>query len=95
MRKNQPRTQIYSGLVLLADMQYNNNMKSYLNQLEALSSPTGIPLVKFFELAGVPASTYYRAKKGTDLRMATAKRVEDEIRLYTLHKSAEGAGSVA
>lgn len=76
-------------------MQYNQLMKSYLNQLEAMASPTGIPLVKFFEMAGVPASTYYRAKNGTDLRMATAKRVEDEINSYALHRAAESAGSVA
>ena len=69
-------------------------MKSYIYQLEELSSPTGVDLLKFFEMAGVPASTYYRAKKGTDLRMATAKRVEDAIRIYSLHKAQEGARSV-
>ena len=70
-------------------------MKSYLNQLQELASPTGIELVKFFELAEIPTSTYYRAMKGTDLRLATATQVENAIKLYTLHKTAESASGVA
>ncbi len=41
----------------------------------------------FFKQAGVPTSTYYRAKAGKDLRLSTARKVEDAITSYTLHKA--------
>lgn len=41
----------------------------------------------FFKQAGVPTSTYYRAKAGKDLRLSTARKVESAITSYTLHKS--------
>mgnify|MGYP006908252691 FL=1 len=69
-------------------------MKTYLYQLQEMASPTGIELVKFFELANIPTSTYYRAIKGTDLRLATAEKVEDAIRVYALHQAEESARRV-
>lgn len=62
-------------------------MKSYIEQLHNLSAPTGINLMFFFKQAGVPTSTYYRAKAGKDLRLSTAKKVEDAITSYSLHRA--------
>ena len=62
-------------------------MESYINQLEKLAAPTGINLMIFFKQSGVPTSTYYRAKAGKDLRLTTAKKVEDAINSYSLHKA--------
>ena len=62
-------------------------MKTYLDQLNELSAPTGVKLMQFFKLAGVPTSTYYRANAGQDLRLTTAKKVEDAITSYSLHRA--------
>ncbi len=58
-------------------------MKTYLNQLTELSAQSGENLLTFFKLAKVPTSTYYRARMGNDLRLSTAQKVEDAIRIYT------------
>lgn len=68
-------------------MHYIQAMKSYITQLTELSAPTGINLMLFFKQAGVPTSTYYRAKAGKDLRLSTARKVEDAITSYSLHKA--------
>ena len=62
-------------------------MKTYLEQLNEQASPTGMKLLDFFKLAGVPTSTYYRAMSGKDMRFVTAKKVEDAITSYTLHRA--------
>lgn len=62
-------------------------MKTYLEQLNELSAPTGMKLLQFFKLAGVPTSTYYRAIAGKDMRLATAQKVEDAITSYALHRT--------
>lgn len=62
-------------------------MKTYLDQLNEQAAPTGVKVLQFFKLAGVPTSTYYRAVSGKDLRLTTAKKVEDAITSYSLHKS--------
>lgn len=68
-------------------MQYIQDMKTYLEQLETIAAPTGLKLLQFFKLAKVPTSTYYRAIAGRDLRLSTAKKVEDAITSYSLHKA--------
>ena len=65
----------------------NASMKTYLSQLQELAAPTGLNLIQFFKQAGVPTSTYYRASHGQDMRLSTAKKVEDAITTYTLHKA--------
>lgn len=62
-------------------------MKSYLSQLQELAAPTGIDLLQFFKVAGVPTSTYYRAIAGQDMRLNTASKVEDAVKTYTLHNA--------
>lgn len=64
-------------------MHYINIMDTYLNQLTELSAQSGESLLTFFKLANVPTSTYYRARMGNDLRLSTAQKVEDAIRIYT------------
>jgi predicted transcriptional regulator len=68
-------------------MHYKQAMDSYIKQLTNMSAPTGISLMLFFKQAGVPTSTYYRAKAGKDLRLSTARKVEDAITSYSLHKA--------
>ena len=49
----------------------------YFSQLDKLAAHFGVDLKAAFEAAGVPDSTYYRAKNGTNaLRYDTATRVE-------------------
>lgn len=67
-----------------AIMHYINYMKTYLEQLQNLSEKSGGSLIQFFKLANIPTSTYYRAVNGIDLRLSTAQKVEDAIRIYTL-----------
>jgi predicted transcriptional regulator len=62
-------------------------MKTYLQQLQEISSPTGLNLIQFFKQAGVPTSTYYRASHGQDMRLSTAMKVEDAITTYTLQRT--------
>lgn len=68
-------------------MQYSQIMKSYIVQLTEQAAPTGINLMEFFKMSGVPTSTFYRAKAGKDLRLSTATKVEDAITSYSLHKA--------
>lgn len=49
-------------------------------------------LRRAFGRAGVPSSTYYRAKHGTDLKGKTAKRVADAL---TGMGSSDGARNTA
>ena len=72
---------------MYAITQYDVGMNSYINQLEAMAAPTARGLVFFFKLANVPTSTYYRARQGKDLRLSTANKVADAIKLYSLHDS--------
>ena len=62
-------------------------MKTYLEQLQQKAAPTGVSLLQYFKLAGIPTSTYYRAIGGKDLRLATAKKVDDAITSYALHRA--------
>lgn len=58
---------------------------TYLDQLRALAAPLNPDdperLVRLaFDAAGVPSSTYYRARYGADLRSDTAAKVADALR---------------
>ena len=74
-------------LVKCALTQYDVGMNGYIEQLESLAAPTARGLVFFFKMANVPTSTYYRARQGKDLRLSTANKVADAIKLYSLHDS--------
>lgn len=48
---------------------------SYFEQLATLAHTAGVDLKRAFAEAGVPDSTYYRARLGQDLQARTARRV--------------------
>lgn len=58
----------------------------YYDQLVALASSiegkTDRVLLRAFEAAGIPSSTFYRARLGTDLQGATAERVAVVLRAW-------------
>lgn len=64
-------------------------MKSYLKQLQELSKEYKIPLIKAFEQAYIPSSTYYRTMKGNkDMRYETALKVHHVLeRLHLLQQT--------
>ena len=64
-----------------------DSMKSYLEQLTVQSENQKVNLRDAFYWAGLSKTTYYRQLKGTELRYATAIKVEHAIdRLATLKK---------
>jgi predicted transcriptional regulator len=62
-------------------------MLSYISQLEAASKAANIQLLQAFRLSGVPTSTYYRTIAGKDLRLSTAEKVLNAIRVYALQQA--------
>ena len=52
---------------------------TYLEQLEELAEHNGVDLLTAFRRAGLPTSTYYRARKGHGLRAETAMQVADAL----------------
>jgi 4-diphosphocytidyl-2C-methyl-D-erythritol kinase len=64
-------------------------MKSYLEQLEAMSSETGVELLHAFKNAGIPTSTFYRTINGvTELRYETARKAMKELeKLHALEQA--------
>ena len=52
---------------------------SYFTQLTALAEKHGVDLRQAFKAAGLPSSTFYRAKKGTSLYFDTAVKVAEVI----------------
>lgn len=55
-------------------------INKYIQQLENIADQCDIRLIDMFTHAGIPSSTYYRAKNGVDLRFDTAERVAKAIR---------------
>jgi len=63
-------------LTMPAPLQYVPAMiEPYFQTLERMAQATGVPLLRAFDKAGVPSSTFYRARMGQDLRHDTAQRV--------------------
>ena len=64
-------------------------MKSYLQQLQKLSKEYNVSLIKAFDQARLPSSTYYRTVKGqTEMRYETALKVHHVIeRLHLLQQA--------
>jgi len=54
-------------------------MESYIEMLNSKSESASIRLIDAFTHAGIPTSTFYRAKNGVDLRYTTAKKVLQAI----------------
>lgn len=68
-------------------MQYVNCMLSYMEQLNAAAVLANMQVLQAFRLANVPTSTYYRTLNGGDLRLATANKVLDAIRVHALQQT--------
>ena len=60
-------------------------MESYFDTLQKISSDLGIDLRIAFDYAGIPSSTFYRAKTRNDMRFVTALKVLKAIEM--LHAS--------
>jgi hypothetical protein len=56
-------------------MQQSFQMLTYFHVLELIADRQSADLKAAFTAAGLPTSTYYRAKNGTDLHYDTASRV--------------------
>ena len=64
-----------------------DSMRSYLEQLTVQSENQKVSLREAFNWAGLSKTTYYRQLKGTELRYATAIKIERAIdQLATLQK---------
>lgn len=53
---------------------------THYEQLDLMARLLGVDLKSAFVEAGVPTSTYYRAKHGAELRASTATRIAAVIR---------------
>ena len=54
-------------------------MQSYIETLNQRSEAVSVKLIDAFTHAGIPTSTFYRAKNGVELRYSTAKKVMQAI----------------
>jgi len=54
-------------------------MITYFETLERAAADLGADLKQAFTAAGLPTSTFYRAKNGTDLHYDTAVRVWERL----------------
>lgn len=68
-------------------MQYLILMLSYMTQLETAAKAANVQLLQAFKMSGVPTSTYYRTIAGKDLRLSTANKVLDAIRIHALQQT--------
>jgi len=64
-------------------------MKTYMQQLISAAQDNEISILRAFEQAKVPTSTYYRTIHGGDLRYSTARKVWDAINRNGKHLSTE------
>jgi predicted transcriptional regulator len=63
-------------------------MLSYIDVLSTESQRASVRLIDAFTHAGIPTSTFYRAKNGVDLRYSTATKVFKAIgELSTLQRA--------
>jgi len=58
-----------------------------MEQLLNAASDANISILKAFREANVPTSTYYRTVAGGDLRLSTAQKVMNAIRLHALQQT--------
>lgn len=68
---------------------------TYFDQLKTAASQFGgdpdAVLLRAFTEAGLPTSTFYRARKGTDLRSDKAKSVAEVLFIWAREGMAHGA----
>ena len=62
-------------------------MLTYMDQLKAAAAAANLSVLQAFRISDVPTSTYYRTIAGGDLRLSTAQKVLDAIRLYALQQT--------
>ena len=62
-------------------------MESYIEQLKAEAQAANLQMLQAFRLSDVPTSTYYRTLAGGELRLATANKVLNAIRVYALQQT--------
>jgi len=62
-------------------------MITYMEQLLNAASDANLSILKAFREANVPTSTYYRTVAGGDLRLSTAQKVMNAIRLHALQQT--------
>lgn len=62
-------------------------MITYMEQLLDAAKDANISILKAFKEANVPTSTYYRTVAGGDLRLSTAQKVLNAIRLHALQQT--------
>jgi predicted transcriptional regulator len=63
-------------------MQYRSGMNQlvdYFDQLKQAADHADVDLLQAFKDAGVPTSTYYRARQGQGLHRDTAQKVMDVL----------------
>ena len=68
-------------------MHYVVLMLSYMEQLKAASAEANVTVLQAFRMSGVPTSTYYRTIAGKDLRLSTAQKVLNAIRVHALQQT--------
>ena len=62
-------------------------MITYMEQLLNAASNANLSILRAFREANVPTSTYYRTVAGGDLRLSTAQKVMNAIRLHALQQT--------
>lgn len=62
-------------------------MLTYMDQLKAAAAAANLSVLQAFRISDVPTSTYYRTIAGGDLRLSTAQKVLDAIRLHALQQT--------
>ena len=70
---------IFRSLTVVAMSQHIVSMLTYMDQLIEQSTHASVRLKDAFACAGVPESTFYRARMGKDLRYETASKVSEAI----------------
>jgi predicted transcriptional regulator len=62
-------------------------MLSYMDQLKTAAAAANLSVLQAFRISDVPTSTYYRTIAGGDLRLSTAQKVLDAIKLHALQQT--------
>lgn len=62
-------------------------MLTYMDQLKTAAAAANLSVLQAFRISDVPTSTYYRTIAGGDLRLSTAQKVLDAIRLHALQQT--------
>jgi len=58
-----------------------------MDQLKTAAAAANLSVLQAFRISDVPTSTYYRTIAGGDLRLSTAQKVLDAIKLHALQQT--------